>query len=92
MSNIEKISIALTSEIATVVRDAVSSGEYASSSEVVREALREWKLKRTLLQSDINELRSLWTEGLASGRGTMQSMDAIKREGRRRLAKDTKKE
>lgn len=91
MSNIEKVSIALTSEIAATVRDAVASGEYASSSEVIREALREWKLKRTLLQSDIEELRSLWKEGLSSGRGAMQSMEAIKREGRHRLVKDTKK-
>ena len=91
MSNIEKISVALTSEIAAVVRDAVTSGEYASNSEVIREALREWKMKRTLMQSDMNELRSLWMEGLSSGRGTMQSIEAIKREGRRRLAQDTRK-
>jgi antitoxin ParD1/3/4 len=91
MSNIEKVSITLTSEIATTVREAVASGEYASSSEVVREALREWKLKRTLRQSDINELRNLWSEGLASGRGTLQSIEAIKHEGRRRLGKDAKK-
>ncbi|MCB9991213.1 MAG: type II toxin-antitoxin system ParD family antitoxin [Rhodospirillales bacterium] len=90
MSNVEKVSIALTPEMATVVRQAVESGEYASSSEVVREALREWKLKRTLLQSDIDELRRLWVEGLESGRGVMQSVDAIKQEARKRLGKSKK--
>jgi antitoxin ParD1/3/4 len=84
MSNIEKISVALTSEIAATVRNAVTSGEYASSSEVIREALREWKLKRTLMQSDIEELRNLWAQGISSGRGA-KSMEAIKQEGRRRL-------
>ena len=38
------------------------------------------------------ELRSLWTQGLMSGLGTMQSIEIIKREGRRRFAKNTKKE
>ncbi len=90
MSNVEKVSIALTPEMAAVVRQAVDSGEYASSSEVVREALREWKLKRTLLQSDMDELRRLWVEGLDSGRGTMQSIAAIKQEARKRLGKSKK--
>ncbi|MFO5475003.1 MAG: type II toxin-antitoxin system ParD family antitoxin, partial [Dolichospermum sp.] len=40
MPNVEKISIALTPEMAALVRDAVKSGEYASSSEIIREALR----------------------------------------------------
>lgn len=90
MSNVEKVSIALTPEMAAVVRQAVESGEYASSSEVVREALREWKLKRTLLQSDIDELRRLWAEGLESGRGAMHSVSAIKQEARKRLGKSKK--
>ncbi|MBD2488416.1 type II toxin-antitoxin system ParD family antitoxin [Aulosira sp. FACHB-615] len=46
MPNVEKISVALTPEMAALVRNAVESGEYASSSEVIREALREWKQKR----------------------------------------------
>jgi predicted nucleotidyltransferase len=46
MSKVEKVSIALTSDMAATVRGAVASGEYASSSEVVREALREWRHKR----------------------------------------------
>ncbi|MBI4031034.1 MAG: type II toxin-antitoxin system ParD family antitoxin [Proteobacteria bacterium] len=90
MSNVEKVSIALTPEMADVVRQAVESGEYASNSEVVREALREWKLKRTLLQSDIDELRRLWAEGLESGHGALQSVAAVKQEARRRLGKNKK--
>jgi antitoxin ParD1/3/4 len=60
MANVEKVSIALTSEMAAAVREAVEKGEYASSSEVVREALRDWKLKRSLQQKEIEELRRLW--------------------------------
>jgi antitoxin ParD1/3/4 len=84
MANVEKLSIALTPEMAGLVRGAVESGEYATTSEVVCVALREWKQRRTLQQRDIEELRRLWAEGLASGPGRFQDMDAIKAEARRR--------
>jgi antitoxin ParD1/3/4 len=67
MAQVEKVSIAVTSEMAAMLRRAVASGEYASSSEVVREALRDWKERRTLRNEAIAELRRLWDEGLASG-------------------------
>ena len=85
MANVEKLSIALTPELAAVVRQCVESGEFASSSEVIREALREWKLKRSLQQNEIAELRSLWQIGLESGPGHLADMDAIKAEARKRL-------
>jgi antitoxin ParD1/3/4 len=50
MANVEKLSIALTAEMAAMVRQAVESGEYASSSEVVRDALRDWKVKQGFAQ------------------------------------------
>lgn len=87
MSNVEKVSVALTPDMAAVVREAVSSGEYASNSEVVREALRDWKFKRNLQQQELEELRHLWREGLSSGAGQFDSMEAIKAEARRRYDK-----
>ena len=86
MANVEKVSIALTVDMAAVVREAVASGEYASSSEVVRDALRDWKLKRSLRRTEIEHLRGLWEDGLASGTGQFSDMDAIKQEARKRLA------
>ena len=85
MSHVEKVSIALTLEMAALVREAVASGEYASSSEVVREALRDWKLKYSLRQQEIGQLRQLWEEGLASGAGKFSDMNAIKREAQKRF-------
>lgn len=67
MANVEKISIALTPEMAASVRQAVADGEYASSSEVMREALRDWQARRTLRAQAIDELRRQWDAGLASG-------------------------
>jgi antitoxin ParD1/3/4 len=65
MPNVEKISVALPPEMVAVVRQAVDAGEYASSSEVVREALRDWTQKRSLRQQGVEELRQLWREALA---------------------------
>ena len=85
MPNVEKVSVALTPEMAMVVRQAVESGEYASNSEIVREALRDWKQKRALQQEEINEIRRLWQEGLNSGPSRFAHMSDIKAEARRRL-------
>ncbi len=63
--HVEKISVALPPEMVVQVRKAVESGEYASSSEVMREALRDWRRKRELQQSGIAELRQLWQEARA---------------------------
>ncbi len=46
MSNIERLTITLTAEMAEAVRTAVQAGEYASSSEIIREALRDWRHNR----------------------------------------------
>jgi antitoxin ParD1/3/4 len=65
MSSIEKISIALPPEMIARVREAVESGEYASASEVIRDALRDWTHKRTLRQAGIDDLRRLWQQALS---------------------------
>jgi antitoxin ParD1/3/4 len=67
------------------VRQAVESGEYVSHSEIVREALRDWKLKRALQQQEVEELRRLWQEGLHSGPSRFAGMADLKAEARRRL-------
>jgi antitoxin ParD1/3/4 len=65
MQTVEKISIALPPEMAAQLRQAVATGEYASSSEVVRDALRDWTHKRQLQQNGITELRRVWQEARA---------------------------
>lgn len=71
MAEIERMTIALTAEMAKTVRAAVERGDYASSSEIVREALRDWSDKRMLRQRDLDALRASIQEGLddiAAGR------------------------
>ena len=88
MATVEKLSIALTPEMAKEVRMAVKNGEYASSSEVIREALRDWGRKRALQDLEIEELRDLWREGAESGKGQYGSMEDIKQVARRRLSEN----
>ena len=64
MPAVEKISIALPPEMVASIRKAVETGEYASSSEVVRDALHEWTLMRDLRQQSLGELRTLWRQAL----------------------------
>jgi len=44
-SKVQKISIALPKEMIADIRYAVDSGQYATTSEVIREAVREWRGK-----------------------------------------------
>ncbi len=67
MANVEKISVALTPEMAADMRKAVESGEYASASEVMRDAMREWRTRRSERERAMEELGRLWDEGIASG-------------------------
>jgi antitoxin ParD1/3/4 len=64
MPAVEKISIALPPEMVASIRKAVETGEYASSSEVVRDALHEWTQTRDLRQQSLVELRALWRQAV----------------------------
>jgi len=87
MSSIEKISVALPADMLALVRAAVESGDYATTSEVVREALREWKGRRETRETAFEDIRRLWREALASPGRHELDKELVKREGRRRLAK-----
>lgn len=88
MSKVEKISVALSSELLMAVNAAVESGEYASVSEVIREALRGWKISELRKQAEIEWLRQTWKEGIDSGRPRPLDFEEIKRRGRERLARE----
>ncbi len=65
MPTIEKLSIALPIEMATLIRSAVDAGEYSSNSEVIRDALRDWTHKRNLREQGLANLRKAWQEAVA---------------------------
>ncbi len=67
MAKVEKLSVALTPDMAAEIRAAVQAGDYGSVSEVVRDALRDWRLRRKVETLEIDELRRLVQEGIDSG-------------------------
>ena len=89
MSTIERVTITIPSEMVTTLKAAVEGGEYASTSEVVREALRDWKAKRETQLQDLTDLKADIDKGLAdlaAGRITDFSADRIIARGRTLLA------
>lgn len=86
MAAVEKLSIALTQEFATEIRQVIATGEYASTSEVIRDALRAWRQIRQGRAVAIEELRRLWKEGVDSGGSAALDAEDIKSRGRERLA------
>jgi antitoxin ParD1/3/4 len=83
---VQKISIALTGEQIGALKAAVETGEYATTSEIVREAIRDWQFKRELRQEDLRRLRQLWDQGKAGGAASPVDFDNAHREARLRLA------
>ncbi|MBS1164490.1 MAG: putative transcriptional regulator containing the CopG/Arc/MetJ DNA-binding domain [Proteobacteria bacterium] len=85
MPNVEKMSLALTAQQAAMMRDAVSTGAYATTSEIVREAMRDWETKWMARNEEIRRLRALWDEGKASGPAQPIDFDELRKEASAKL-------
>jgi antitoxin ParD1/3/4 len=88
MAEIERLTIALPSPMAERVRAAVDAGEYASTSEVLRDALRLWEQRRDLRTRDLEVLRQRWDDGKASGPATDFDIERIIGKAKGRLKKN----
>ena len=92
MPMIERLTITLPTDMASLVRGAVEEGDYASSSEVIREALREWKVRRELHLQKVASLKAEIDRGLtdvAEGRVVDFDAERIIERGRKLLAERT---
>ncbi|MEZ5785127.1 MAG: type II toxin-antitoxin system ParD family antitoxin [Xanthobacteraceae bacterium] len=88
MAEIERLTIALPAPMAETVRAAVAAGEYASTSEVLRDALRLWESRRALRARDVERLRHHWDNGKASGlAGELDGASLIAEEKARKARK-----
>lgn len=65
MTELERLTITLTAELAETIKWAVNDGDYASASEVIREALRDWKLRRELRHEELATLKADIDQALA---------------------------
>jgi antitoxin ParD1/3/4 len=89
MGAIERLTITLPADMAGLVKGAVNEGEYASTSEVIREALRDWKLKRNLQLRQLAALQADIGRGLAevaAGRLVPYDRKRILERGRKQFA------
>ena len=82
MANVAKISVALTQDMVAMVREAVDSGDYASASELIREALRDWKAQRAFRVARDEQARRLVKLSNAGGwtpwRGVMMRLADVR--------------
>ena len=79
MAEIERLTITLPADMAATVKGAVEGGDYASSSEVIREALRDWKLKRAIQLKEMESLKADIDKGLADlAEGRVKDFDAVR--------------
>lgn len=89
MADVERLTVTMPTEMLAVVKAAVNDGDYASTSEVIREALRDWKMKRALQLQEFVALKEDIQQGLAdvtNGRMTDFNADQIIELGRKLLA------
>jgi antitoxin ParD1/3/4 len=84
VSKVQKISVAMPKEMIDHIRAAVDSGDYASTSEVFREAVREWRDARRPFPPNypyarnMDDLRRMAQEGIdAADRGEVKPAEEV---------------
>ena len=85
MSNVEKISVSLPKAMAATLKEVVATGAYASTSEIMREAVRDWQGKQEERALMIEKYRKMVQQALDSGPLLDYSMDDIIQRGRERF-------
>jgi antitoxin ParD1/3/4 len=80
MDKVQTISIELTPELNDMVQDVVSAGQFSTTGEVVREALRRWKIYEEAKAHALVHMRALIQEGIDSGPGREIDFDEFKAE------------
>jgi antitoxin ParD1/3/4 len=89
LSEIERLTITLPAKLVADIKNVVAGGDYASTSEVVREALRDWTMKRAVQLQELAALQAEIDKGLADvAAGRVKEFDATRviERGRKLLA------
>jgi antitoxin ParD1/3/4 len=71
------MTISLSPQQAARVQQAVETGDYASNSEVLRDALRLWEQREEIRTLELAKLKQAYNEGMASGPGRAVDADAL---------------
>lgn len=67
MGAMQRITVDLEADMADAMRRSVEGGEYASSSDIINDALRDWANARAFDEGELNALRAAVAESDASG-------------------------
>ena len=57
MQNAEKVSVTMTPDMLRILRESVESGEFATTSEAMRDAVRVWQRQRIEYAERLQALR-----------------------------------
>ena len=76
MHSAEKISITLPPEMLRLVRQAVAEGEYASTSEALRDAVRAWHRQRLEDAERLAALRARAQQSIADPAPSLSETEA----------------
>lgn len=76
---IEKLSITLPAEMVDAIKSRVEAGSHASTSEVIREAMRTWLRQEEEYEERIAALRARVQQSLDDPRPNLSSEDVRKR-------------
>jgi antitoxin ParD1/3/4 len=79
VQNVEKLSITLPREMARVIREKVAAGEYASNSEVIREALRLLQAEDAIRAEKLAALRQKINRSIAAGGPSLEADEVFER-------------
>lgn len=69
MGVLERMTVTVPAEMVASIKSVIDEGEYASTSEVVRDALRGWMRERDAERRELEELRAAIRAGIDSGPG-----------------------
>ncbi|TBC89061.1 ribbon-helix-helix domain-containing protein [Rhizobium ruizarguesonis] len=76
MRNAEKVTITLTADMLQGIRDTVEAGEFATTSEAMRDAVRVWQRQRLEDAERLNAMRARIRRSLDDPRPSLTAEEA----------------
>jgi antitoxin ParD1/3/4 len=79
MPSVEKLSITLPADMVSAIKERVQTGDYASTSEVLRDAVRNWMRQEAEYSERMKAIRGRIQASLDDPRPTVPAEEARRR-------------
>ncbi len=76
MQNAEKVSVTMTPDMMRAIRESVEAGEFATTSEAMRDAVRVWQRQRLEYAERLEALRARVRQSLVDPRPSLTAEEA----------------